>query len=263
MQILNIMLEKIKTVYWYLRQPKLYPEFAQLVKTRLFPVDEKREEATLWCSSHAVSVEEAYQRITNNKIPFRINSNFRKEFDNAEKKVSQFPSDRGGPGDIDLLYHLCEHKNAFKVLETGVAYGWSSLALLLSLQKKEKSLLLSTDMPYAKMDGKDYVGCVVPDSLKENWKLIRLPDRQGLPKAISILGEIDLCHYDSDKSYEGRVWAYPKLWNALSAGGIFISDDIGDNFAFKHFSEKIGCAPIIVKSDADRNVTKYVGILIK
>ena len=46
---------------------------------------------------------------------------------------------------------------------------------------------------------------------------------------------LDLCHYDSDKSYYGRRWAYPKLWEALKTGGIFISDDIQDNWAFKEF----------------------------
>ena len=38
--------------------------------------------------------------------------------------------------------------------------------------------------------------------------------------------EIDLCHYDSHKDYDARMWAYPRLWAALRSGGIFISDDI-------------------------------------
>ena len=51
-----------------------------------------------------------------------------------------------------------------RVIETGVAYGWSSLALLLSL-KNRNGLLVSTDLPYAGLDNDPYVGCVVPDEL--------------------------------------------------------------------------------------------------
>ena len=67
-----------------------------------------------------------------------------------------------------------------------------------------------------------------------------------------------MCHYDSDKSYDGRMWAYPILWRALRPGGIFISDDISDNLAFRDFAAQISATPTVVKFD-----NKYVGILLK
>lgn len=257
------MIEKLKTAIWFIKQPQLYPQFFQLVKSRVLPIDEKRDKATQWCKERAVSVDDAFQRLTGMTFPNNLQCRFQSEFREAKERIAQYPADRGGPGDMDLLFHLCEYKQATKVIETGVAYGWSSLAILLSLLKRNNSLLVSTDMPYAKMDGDDYVGCVVPDHLKDHWELIRLPDRQGLPKALALSGDIDLCHYDSDKSYEGRRWAYPRLWKALKPGGIFISDDIGDNFAFKDFVEKVDKQAIIIKSYADYNAKKYVGITIK
>jgi hypothetical protein len=67
-----------------------------------------------------------------------------------------------------------------------------------------------------------------------------------------------LCHYDSDKSYAGRKWTYPQLWAALRPGGIFISDDIGDNMGFRDFAQSINIDPIVVQSNE-----RFVGILLK
>ena len=83
---------------------------------------------------------------------------------------------------------------------------------------------------------------------------------------IRTLKEIDLCHYDSDKTYKGRCWAYPILWKALRPGGYFISDDIEDNFAFREFVDKLGLEPIIVSSPEYRNddyYVKYAGVIKK
>ena len=164
----------------------------------------------------------------------------------------------GGPGDIALLYHLAEHLQAQRVIETGVAYGWSSLALLLSLQNRPAARLISTDRPYIKRNNDHYVGCVVSTNLRNQWQLINNSDRRALPEAIQALAPLDLCHYDSDKSYKGRLWAYPLLWTAIRPGGIFVSDDIGDNLAFRDFCDHIQREPIIIQHGDD-----YIGLLVK
>lgn len=115
-------------------------------------------------------------------------------------------------------------------------------------------------MPYVKMNNERYVGLVVGENLKKRWQLIRKADRQGLLQAFKQMPEIDLCHYDSDKTYSGRMWAYPLLWNALKPGGILVSNDIEDNTAFKDFAVKIGKVPIIVK---EKHNDRFVGILKK
>ena len=168
----------------------------------------------------------------------------------------------GGAGALDLLHGIARGISAKSVIETGVAYGWSSLALLLAIHDQAGASLVSTDMPYVKMNNERWVGCTVPDELRRHWTLIRRADRQGIPKAIRLLPEIDLCHYDSDKTYQGRMWAYPKLWNHLRPGGVFISDDIGDNLAFKNFSETLGIQPIVALAPKNE-LTRYVGILLK
>jgi predicted O-methyltransferase YrrM len=164
----------------------------------------------------------------------------------------------GGAADLDLLYHLATFVRATRVVETGVAYGWSSLALLQAMSNNPSARLVSIDLPYLNRGNDRYVGCAVPSHLRSGWKLIRTSDRMSLEKALGELRAIDLCHYDSDKSWFGRMWAYPRLWNALRSAGIFISDDVGDNFAFRLFCEQVGRQPIIV-----RHNNRFVGLLIK
>ena len=99
----------------------------------------------------------------------------------------------------------------------------------------------------------------VPPELATEWTLIREPDQNGLKKALRGLGgAIDLCHYDSDKSYQGRMFAYPLLWQALRPGGIFISDDIQDNLAFRDYFAAAGVEVHVTSSDG-----KFVGVARK
>ena len=73
-----------------------------------------------------------------------------------------------------------------------------------------------------------------------------------------INGPVDLCHYDSDKSYYGRVYGYPLLWDSLKEGGIFISDDIQDNLAFKELVERKKTKFAVTEYEG-----KYIGITLK
>ncbi len=114
-------------------------------------------------------------------------------------------------------------------------------------------------MPYPKMNNEAFVGVVVPDRFRSAWQIVRKPDRYGLKEALALIGGvIDLCHYDSDKSYWGRAYAYPLLWDALVQGGVIISDDIQDNLAFRDFVNEKGVPFAITESEG-----KFVGILRK
>lgn len=250
---------KLNTLIWYLLRPKYYGQLWSLALQK-FKSDEKentRSVSEAWCDRHAISTKEAISEL-GGYFNFNIEEKYKDIFKEAQVKVQNLPVKMGGGGDINLLYHLSESIQAEQVIETGVAHGWSSLAILLSISQRPGSMLISTDMPYAKMGNENFVGCVVPNHLKNKWTLLRLPDTSGLPKALKQFDKIDLCHYDSDKTYNGRKWAYPKLWDKLRTGGLFISDDIGDNIAFKEFSESLNVKPTIVKFKS-----QYIGILIK
>ncbi|MCX7426235.1 MAG: class I SAM-dependent methyltransferase [Planctomycetia bacterium] len=193
-----------------------------------------------------------------------VRDRFKESFALADANAKRCPVEMGGPGCLDLIYWTAEWLQAMRVIETGTAYGWSSLAVLLSLKNREGSRLISTDRPYLGRDNDPYVGCVVPDDLRSHWQILRQADREALPKALAQLPLIDLCHYDSDKSVGGRRWAYPRLWKALRHGGCFLSDDISDNLAFRDFCRQVAVEPIIVRvPDPFFRGEKYVGVLIK
>ena len=253
---------KLKVSLWYLKRPKFYLQFFREVISGLFPPPDTRKEAERWCQERAISTSEAIAKITGLSMYEPISEKFNDVFVTAEEIARTCPVKMGGAGDIDLLYWISEHLEAKNVIETGVAYGWSSLAILLSLTNRSNSLLLSTDMPYPKLNNQKYVGCVVPVEFKSHWEIINREDRYALPKALGKLQTIDMCHYDSDKRYKGKMWAYPRLWRALRAGGYFVSDDIGDNLAFHDFCNRINSEPIIVQIQTETRV-KYVGILVK
>ncbi len=258
----NQLKNKFETIFWFIKHPQHASFFASLVVRRLFvhPKEGTSEQAIKWCNEKAQNTEN-YLRSQGISSVEPINTLYPDEFEYATEKQSTSPHQMGGMANLELIYYLSRKIDAAKIIETGVAYGWSSLALLLAAKQSEKEAgLYSSDMPYPKMNNEDFVGCVVPENLRKNWNLIRLPDASALKKIFGLQKTFDLCHYDSDKSYAGRMKTYPLLWNHLRPGGYFISDDIGDNVAFKEFVESINeSCDVVFYPEED----KYVGIIKK
>ncbi len=248
-----------KTLVGYIQRPDLYPELGRKIIKNIFNRNSAfkgREKTNLWASQRAVSQEEAILNLFGKKSE-RFADQFSTIFNEALKKQEECPVKMGGAGALELIYEACEFTEAKSVVETGVAYGWSSLAVLTSLEERG-GILYSSDMPYLEQNGDQYVGYVVPEKLKKNWKLFRHADRESLPKIFVESPQFDVVHYDSDKAYEGMFWAYNELYPRLRKGGVFISDDINDNSAFQDFCEKNGIEPTVVDFEG-----KYVGIFVK
>jgi predicted O-methyltransferase YrrM len=105
----------------------------------------------------------------------------------------------------------------------------------------------------------DTIGAAVPPELYDRWTLLRGVDRDKLPKALRMAGDkLVLAHYDSDKSYLGRRWAYRRIWERLQPGGLLISDDIEDNTAFMDFSQALRQPAVVVKKGGG-----FVGVIRK
>lgn len=151
-----------------------------------------------------------------------------------------------GSSDLRLAYSAAVGIGARDILETGVALGWSSLAFLKAAEAAG-GRLVSVDRPYPFLIGHSWVGAAVPQDMRHRWTLLRHSDRRGIPKALKMSDGYDLIHYDSDKTEEGRRWAYPRLWRALRPGGLLISDDIGDNAGWAEFCRSIGVPLIVVR----------------
>jgi predicted O-methyltransferase YrrM len=253
----------------FIIRPNLWPHLYRIMKRKIghliynyVDINELNEisrmQSESYCNENVVDTEKAFTMLNIHDTSLEFYEKYNDTLSESKNQTEQCPYKLGGAANLSLLYQITESIQAKKVIETGVAYGWSSLSILLSISKRTKSKLWSIDLPYVSFNNSKWVGCAVPNSLRKYWELMRYADRDGLPKAIKQAGTIDLAHYDSDKSIEGRLFAYPLIWKNLRDGGILISDDIGDNMAFAYFCQKIDKKPIIIK---DSN--KYQGILVK
>ena len=257
---MNKISEILSTLFAYMRRPDLYPELRRKIWKNMFNRSSGlrgKEDAERWCASLAISEKDFVENVLNTRfIPFE--KIFPQEFASALQVQAKAPVKMGGAGALSVIYYINEYVSAQRSVETGVAYGWSSFAALASLVHRD-GVLYSSDMPYILQNhSEDFVGCVIPDKYRNNWDLYRFADKESLPKIINKAGAFDVVHYDSDKTYDGRMWAYGLLWDKLRIGGIFMSDDIGDNAAFKDFCEKNKFNPYVIEFDG-----KYAGIIIK
>jgi GalNAc-alpha-(1->4)-GalNAc-alpha-(1->3)-diNAcBac-PP-undecaprenol alpha-1,4-N-acetyl-D-galactosaminyltransferase len=253
----------------YAVKPRIWPEiWRQLRRKNLLALgllvedaeaaEHNRDAAVEWCRSLRRDQSDVAHQLLGSHPWVGLETAAGTELAIARQRADAVPFKLGGASNMDLLYNLCEGLSARCVLETGVAYGWSSLAVLLSLKNRPGAMLFSVDLPYLKHGNDRWVGIVVPEYLHRHWKLFRMADREGLPRAIRAARTFDLAHYDSDKSLEGRAFAYPQIWSALRPGGVLVSDDIGDNTAFRDFCEKMRLVPLVVQQG-----DKFQGIVVK
>jgi predicted O-methyltransferase YrrM len=160
----------------------------------------------------------------------------------AQNKISKLTVSLGGGGNYILLYFLIRKFKLLNIVETGVASGWTSLAILRALKKNGKGFLYSSDFPYFRLENPEkYIGYLAKDeSNKDNWFLDIRGDDIALPEIVKKLDNntIDLFHYDSDKSYSGRVNALKILSSKINPKTIIIFDDIQNNLHFKEFVKK-------------------------
>lgn len=244
---------RLKLSFWYLKKGYFKQLFNLVFKDAK---DNTRAASTQWCESISITEEEALKAL---KVPLKDIAKEQPELiEYANTKQEECPYKMGGPGSIKVLYSIISALSPKRIIETGVAYGWSTLAILSGSKNNRDFKLWSIDMPYPFLGNASFVGCVVHPSLRDNWKLIRKPDIKALPIAVNESQNIDFCHYDSDKTYRGRMRSYNLLWKHLNKDGYFMSDDINDNLAFKDFCNQINKTPIVFKVKE-----KFVGLIKK
>jgi predicted O-methyltransferase YrrM len=260
MMSLQALIVRLKSWPARLCDPAFRPELIRRLKRQAANVVGQNKSAissSEWCAHHAVTLEQALQDLSIPEIEFP--PEVVAALQEAEMRVkNHLQRHYIGPANLNLLYALCRYKKPKKVLETGVAHGWSSLIILLALEGQ--GLLISNDLPPTYSFDEDYVGVAVPEGVRYNWILHRSADREGLSRIASEGHRFDLAHYDSDKTYDGRIFGYHQIWDLLEPGGILISDDIVDNHAFKDFCAKQNLNPVIIR---DSHNDKYEGLVIK
>ena len=209
------------------------------VMTRLKERDAANDTAkgTAWAKEHAQSLEDFVTALDADlwQETQTVCDDITKR---AQAKLAELGMDLGGGGHYYLLYFLTRYFQPEVVVETGVAAGWSSQSILSALkQNGDNGALFSSDFPYFRYKNPEkYVGFVVDEELKQNWMLFIDGDQNNLPRIVDNLQKpVDIFHYDSDKSCEGRNFAYDMIAPKLSEKALVIFDDIQDNLHFKKF----------------------------
>ncbi len=91
-----------------------------------------------------------------------------------------------------------------------------------------------------------------------NWELKIEGDEANIPKLISNINHIDIFHYDSDKTYEGKKNVYNLIKKKISDKSILIFDDIQDDIFFYEICQRTSFEYKIFKFNS-----KYIGFLGK
>ena len=152
----------------------------------------------------------------------------------ANKILPKLNIKLGGGASDKLLYFIVRSKKPETIIETGVAAGFSSLSILKAIESNKKGKLYSSDFPYFRLkDPEKYIGALVDRSIYKNWELEIEGDSINIPKFLNNIEELDLFHYDSDKSYHGKIKTFELVQPKLTRNSVIIFDDIQDDNFFK------------------------------
>ena len=230
--LINILSNALKKNYFFVILRKLIKRFEK----------DNSVEARKWAEQNAKLSTEDFCCLIDRKLFNQIETDLLSIKKDAKKKLSKLTVALGGGGNYILLYFLICKIKPLNVVETGVAAGWSTLTILRALKKNNKGKLYSSDFPYFRLKNPEhYVGYLAKnENINNNWYLDIRGDDKALPEIKKKLrkNDIDLLHYDSDKSYSGRAKALKVLETKINSKTIIIFDDIQDNFHFRDYVEK-------------------------
>jgi predicted O-methyltransferase YrrM len=195
-----------------------------------------------------------------------------KELKHLEEKVSREIATAKGSGPFDSshngnfclarsIYVLCRLLSPNIVVETGVAYGVTSAFTLLALAVNRKGTLISVDLPPLGVDADRHVGVLVPQDLRERWRLHRGPAKRILPDLITSIEEVDVFVHDSLHTYNHMTFEFETAWPRLRAGGAIVADNVDLNDAFEHFTARVN--PAFSGVVQEENTTDLFGIMVK
>ena len=151
------------------------------------------------------------------------------------------------------IYILCMLNRPATVIETGVARGRTSAAILSALQWFGGGRLYSVELPSLIPGYTQHVGELVGDDLRRSWSLRFGPSSHVLPELLDGLGSIDMFIHDSAHSYHPQKMEYELALAHLSPGGILMSDDV-NNDAFIEVAESRPCRWAIIRQSKGRPI---------
>ncbi|MCH2132803.1 MAG: class I SAM-dependent methyltransferase [Phycisphaerales bacterium] len=237
-------------------------ELVRKVKARLRPgyTAEALEDYRAWLIEHQADLESTLAGA--DPEGWKAAVAYAEAFDaRARKRLSELPVELGGAAHVELLYYLVKRLKPTVVVETGVAAGFSSRAILDAIDENGAGHLYSSDFPYFRLPNPEqYIGVLVDESQRGHWTLMTDGDRANLPRIFNQVDRIDLFSYDSDKSVQGRAYAMKLAEARMHAGTFCVMDDINDNPFFRDYLAQTGR---VLGEDAlvMQYQNKYVGLI--
>jgi predicted O-methyltransferase YrrM len=246
--------EALRNIARNATRPNYFPVMARKVAARLHP--SHRDAAVRWAASVAEDLPRFATGLDSDL--WAEAEEWGREFrSRARARLEALGVELGGGGHFQLVYFLVRHLRPKVVLETGVAAGWTSSAILSALERNGGGALYSSDFPYFRLEQPErYVGCLVEDRLRADWHLGLKGDRANLAEFLPQVDRIDFVHYDSDKTADGRAFALEAIAPKLGSNAPVMMDDIDDNTFFRDYAARV-TAPTRVFARG----RKYVGLV--
>jgi predicted O-methyltransferase YrrM len=161
-------------------------------------------------------------------------------------------------GDARLVraaWCLTRHLRPERVLETGVARGLTSRAVLEAFRSNGHGHLWSVDLPpLLEHDLAQETGAAVREDLSDRWTLVHGSSRRVLPTLVADLGRIDLFVHDSMHTTRNLRFELERVWPSLAPGGAALIDDVEKNEATAQFLRKHPRTPSVISASDDGKV---------
>ena len=216
------------------------PIMAQKIIKRLFEHENKEslKHNLFWCHNASQDFEKFAVKL--DKKIYEECKKFEEDlYSMAKNTLEKVGVELGGGGHYPFLYFITRYRRPEYIVETGVAAGYSTQAFLKALNANATGVLLSSDFPYFRIKNPEqYIGILVDEALKGRWKLFTKGDKINLPQIALRIPQVDIFHYDSDKTYSGRLFAMQILEKLFISNTIIIMDDIQDNHFFYNYVKK-------------------------
>lgn len=140
-----------------------------------------------------------------------------------------------GLGTMHAVWSATRHLSPDRVVETGVARGFTSAVILSAMAANGRGHLWSIDLPEVNLVVSGGAGGAVSPELTSRWTWSRGGSRRLLPLILAEHGPLDVFIHDSLHTRTNMLFEMRLAWSALRPGGLLLVDDADHNSAFTEF----------------------------
>jgi predicted O-methyltransferase YrrM len=160
------------------------------------------------------------------------------------ESTNLFGSPDGSSELVSIVYACCRLMRPQLVVESGVAHGFTTAAILRALNDNQQGRLVSIDLPHLHPRAVESIGTAVEPGLRDRWELHLGPATSELSRVITHTESIDIFVQDASHTERGQLAEYRAAWPRIREAGLLISDDAGK--AAEAFGRESSREPVFV-----------------